>query len=184
MVLNTKLIMQCSERFWSRRGAWGIGNGNIYTDLHFQTTWEASRGIPGKAGLLVAYMGGAAARSLGGAAMPFANASGSPEVARYVRDFLAVAKIPWPGIESFWNGRATLSAPWKDSNLRWSHACWRVGQRNLFYDYVGMRQGNCHFAGEHCSQQFQGFMEGAAAEGIRAAGEIISDVLSWAVQHG
>jgi monoamine oxidase len=36
-------------------------------------------------------------------------------------------------------------------------------------------QGNCHFAGEHCSQNFQGFMEGGAEEGERAAQEIISD---------
>jgi monoamine oxidase len=33
----------------------------------------------------------------------------------------------------------------------------------------------CHFAGEHCSQSFQGFMEGGAEEGARAANEILSD---------
>ena len=39
----------------------------------------------------------------------------------------------------------------------------------------GERSGGCHFAGEHCSTDFQGFMEGAAQEGARAAGEIVSD---------
>jgi monoamine oxidase len=34
--------------------------------------------------------------------------------------------------------------------------------------------GSIHFAGEHCSQDFQGFMEGAAAEGVRAPGEILA----------
>ena len=34
--------------------------------------------------------------------------------------------------------------------------------------------GHCHFAGEHGSTDFQGFMEGAAVEGARAAEEIIS----------
>jgi monoamine oxidase len=34
-------------------------------------------------------------------------------------------------------------------------------------------QGAIHFAGEHTSQDFQGFMEGGAAEGVRAAKEII-----------
>jgi len=36
------------------------------------------------------------------------------------------------------------------------------------------RPGYCHFAGEHGSTDFQGFMEGAAVEGARAAEEIIS----------
>jgi monoamine oxidase len=38
-----------------------------------------------------------------------------------------------------------------------------------------VRQGNCHFAGEHCSINFQGFMEGGAEEGRRAAKEVIGD---------
>jgi monoamine oxidase len=37
-----------------------------------------------------------------------------------------------------------------------------------------VRQGNCDFAGEHCSNSFQGFMEGGATKGARAAQEIIS----------
>ena len=36
-------------------------------------------------------------------------------------------------------------------------------------------KGKCHFAGEHCSQDFQGFMEGGASEGARAANEILQD---------
>jgi monoamine oxidase len=38
-----------------------------------------------------------------------------------------------------------------------------------------VRQGNCHFAGEHCSIDFQGFMEGGAKTGRRAALEVIAD---------
>ena len=50
-----------------------------------------------------------------------------------------------------------------------------MGQYTQFSGYEGARQGNCHFAGEHCSGAFQGFMEGGATEGARAAQEIISD---------
>jgi monoamine oxidase len=32
-----------------------------------------------------------------------------------------------------------------------------------------------HFAGEHCSQDFQGYIQGGADEGIRAAAEIVAD---------
>jgi monoamine oxidase len=94
----------------------------------------------------------------------------------YVQEFLNTAKRPWPGIECLWNGRATLSAPWKAPNLLGSYACWLVGQYTLFAGYEGVRQGNCHFAGEHCSVGFQGFMEGGAETGASAAQEIIADV--------
>ncbi len=42
--------------------------------------------------------------------------------------------------------------------------------------YEGVRQGNIHFAVEHCSTNFQGFMEGGASEGVRAASEILADL--------
>jgi monoamine oxidase len=39
----------------------------------------------------------------------------------------------------------------------------------------GCAAGNIHFAGEHCSINFQGFMEGGVEEGVRAANEILTD---------
>ena len=69
-----------------------------------------------------------------------------------------------------------LSTPFTDPNLRCSYSYWKPGQYAEFSGYEGIRQGNVHFAGEHCSQDFQGFMEGGAAEGVRAANEIIADL--------
>jgi len=34
--------------------------------------------------------------------------------------------------------------------------------------------GNCHFAGEHTSVDFQGYLNGAVESGYRAAGEILA----------
>jgi len=42
------------------------------------------------------------------------------------------------------------------------------------YHIVGGNQRPLWNAGEHCSQDFQGYMEGGASEGIRAANEIVS----------
>jgi monoamine oxidase len=173
---NSKLTVQCTRRLWDGRGPWGIGDGSIYTDLFFQNAWDSSRGIPGKAGVLVAFLGGSAGLSLGGAHAPFADAKTSPRVAMYASQFLRAANHAWPGIESLWDGRATLSTPWKAPNLLGSYSCWKVGQYTTFSGYEGVRQGNCHFAGEHCSNSFQGFMEGGAQEGARAAQEIILDL--------
>ncbi len=172
---NTKLNLQFDERYWNLPGPWGIGDGNVYTDLPFQNTWEASRGSPGASGILVGYLGGSEGASFTRAATPFASADKDPAVAAYARAFLAQLERPWPGVARHWNGCATLSTPWRDPNLRGSYACWRVGQRTLFSGYEGARQGGCHFAGEHCSLAFQGHMEGAAVEGRRAANEILGD---------
>jgi monoamine oxidase len=68
-----------------------------------------------------------------------------------------------------------LSYPPGDPYLLGSYACWRVGQCTLFGGYEGVRQGPIHFAGEHCSTSWQGFMEGGASEGARAAREILQD---------
>ena len=173
---NSKLMVQCKQRLWDEHGPWGKGDGSIYTDLFFQNAWDSSRGIPGNAGVLVAFMGGSAGLSLGGARNPFESAETSPEVTKYAQQFLRAANHPWPGIDSLWNGHATLSTPWKAPNLLGSYSCWKVGQYTTIAGYEGVRQGNCHFAGEHCSNSFQGFMEGGATEGARAAQEIISDL--------
>jgi monoamine oxidase len=175
---NSKLIVQCTRRLWNDHGPWGIGDGSMYTDLFFQNAWDSSRGIPGDAGVLVAFMGGSAGLALNAAATPFAMAQNSPPVGLYVKQFLQAANQAWPGIESLWNGRATLSTPWKAPNLLGSYSCWQVGQYTSFAGYEGVRQGNCHFAGEHCSNSFQGFMEGGATEGARAAQEVLSDLSS------
>ena len=40
----------------------------------------------------------------------------------------------------------------------------------------GVPEGNCHFAGEHTSVDFQGYLNGAVETGERAANEILADL--------
>ena len=40
----------------------------------------------------------------------------------------------------------------------------------------GERSGNIHFAGEHTSTDFQGYLNGAVDTGISAAKEILTDL--------
>jgi monoamine oxidase len=176
---NSKLILQFDDRYWNTQGPWGISDGNIYTDLPFQNTWESTRGYPGPTGVLVTFRGGSAGTALGGGEDdPYATAHTSDVVRQDGQGVLAELEQPWPGITAHWNGKATLSLPWKDPNLLGSYSCWKPGQYTLFSGYEGVRQGKCHFAGEHCSTNFQGFMEGGAEEGQRAANEILADYAS------
>jgi monoamine oxidase len=54
-----------------------------------------------------------------------------------------------------------------------SYSCYRTGQWTGLAGLEGRRVGGLHFAGEHCSRAFQGYMNGAAETGRRAAFEIL-----------
>jgi monoamine oxidase len=168
---NAKLQLQFSSRYWTTPGPWGVSNGASYTDLGYQNTWEVSRAQPGAAGILVDYTGGATAAGFAPAA-PYSSAGDDPHVAAYARTFLRGLETVFPGITRRWNGRATLSVPALDPNLLLAYSYWRVGQYTSFAGYEGVPQGSIHFAGEHTSVNFQGYMEGGAAEGARAALEV------------
>jgi len=92
----------------------------------------------------------------------------------YAKQLLAKLEIVYPGITKQWNGKATLSTPFLDPLLNCSYSYWKPGQYVGFSGYEGAAQGNIHFAGEHCSVNFQGYMEGGASEGARAASEILA----------
>jgi monoamine oxidase len=171
---NSKLATQFNTRYWNSTGPWGSGDGNIYTDLSFQNTWDSTRGQPGAQGILAAFNGGTPGLAYAPPG-PYTQASDSSKVAGYAQALMGQLEQVWPGVSAQWNGLATLSCPWMDPNQLGSYSCWKVGQYTLFSGYEKARQGRCHFAGEHCSQDFQGYMEGGASEGIRAANEILSD---------
>ena len=175
---NSKLQLQFDARFWNGTGAWpGVSTGNIYTDAGFQNTWDVTRGQPGTTGIIVDYTGG----NVGASYQPKGpySYSSDPLVQQYASNFLKQLEEVWPGATAHYNGTATLSHPSIDPNLLVSYACWLVGQYTLFSGYEKARQpypqGKIHFAGEHCSINFQGFMEGGAEEGARAANEILTD---------
>ena len=81
-----------------------------------------------------------------------------------------------PGIEAAWNGSAYLDYWAADPWHLGSYACYRVGQYTAFGGYSKVAQGNVHFAGEHTSYDFQGFMTGAVASGERAAREVLQSL--------
>jgi monoamine oxidase len=169
---NTKLQLQFKDRYWNGRGPWGRSNGTVYSDIGIQNTWESTRGQDGATGILNDYSGGSVAGAYN-PSTPYSNAAQNPQVAGYATAFLAQLETVFPGISKRWNGKATLSTSFRDPNLLCSYSYWTVGQYTGFSGYEAAPQGNIHFAGEHCSTDFQGFMEGGAAEGIRAANEVL-----------
>jgi monoamine oxidase len=174
---NAKLQLQFDTRYWNLQGPWGISNGDVYTDLGFQNTWDVTRAQPGTNGIMVNYSGGNVAGAFK-PSTPYSNATQSNQVTTYAKKFLSQLEVVFPGITKHWNGKAILSTPFLDPNLLCSYSYWRVGQYTSFSGYEKAPQpgpgGPIHFAGEHCSQDFQGYMEGGAAEGVRAANEVVA----------
>ena len=172
---NTKMNLQFNSRFWNGTGAWpGTSNGTIYTDLPFEDSWDATRGQPGSTGIVVLFTGGSFGTQVK-IPQPYQTVQDSPAALHSVQQFLSQLETIWPGATAQWNGQATVSTPWSDPNLLGSYACWKPGQYTGFSGFEGAQQGNIHFAGEHCSINFQGFMEGGAEEGARAANEVLND---------
>ncbi|CAF1565887.1 unnamed protein product, partial [Didymodactylos carnosus] len=72
--------------------------------------------------------------------------------------------------------RATVSAPWLAPHFLGSFACYTVGNHHKFSGYKGQQQRRVHFAGEHTSIGFQGYIKGGVVEGIQAAAEVLIDL--------
>ena len=100
--------------------------------------------------------------------------SGTPPTR--AQQFLAQIEPVLPGISAQWNGRATVDYwagyPWTNG----SYSYWKVGQYTKFAGAERESQGNCHFAGEHTSIDFQGYLNGAVETGERAADEVLSAI--------
>jgi monoamine oxidase len=167
---NTKLNLQFNRRTWNDRGPWGISTGGSYADTGYQTTWDVTRAQKGRTGILVNYTGGSIGAS-------FTGDRRDPIVVNgYANAFLAQIEPVFPGLTAEWNGRATLDTPATNPFLLGSYSFWKVGQYTQFAGVEKEASGQCYFAGEHCSTDFQGFMEGGAVEGARAAAEVIASL--------
>jgi monoamine oxidase len=170
---NGKIQTQFNRRLWNQTGPWpGISDGYTFSDNGYQVTWDTTRGQPLPRGILVDYTAGRVSQAQR-ARRPYATIT-DPNVQFDVNAFLGQIDQVFPGLRGLWNGLAAESRPFLDPNLNLSYAYWRVGQLSTIAGYEGVAQGNCHFAGEHTSINFQGFMEGGAEEGIRAANEVLT----------
>ena len=161
MGTNSKLHVQFKSRFWNTQGS----NGETYSDRGYQSSWEVSLAQAGKSGLLVDYTGGNIGAGFG---------SGTP--ASRATQFLAQVEPVLPGRRRPGTARRTIDF-WP--GYRWtkgSYSYWKVGQYQRFAGMEGRRQGNCVFAGEHTSIDFQGYLNGAVETGQRAAAEILADL--------
>jgi monoamine oxidase len=163
-----KLITAYAQRPWQPLGETGL----IFTDLPFQHCWEASDSLGcQEAALLVMYPAGSVGRAI-------AAPDGQALVETCVDSLWTVC----PTAPTTRYPVAPLQSDWvTDPYALGAYSYYGLGQWSAFYGAEGQRCHNLFFAGEHCSRQFQGYMEGACETAEQVALEILTD---WQCQAG
>lgn len=162
--MNAKLLLGMKERSWRAQGH----SGNIFSDEPFQLAWDNSRLQGGTAGGFTCYTGGKASDEL--------QQGTAQEQA--VRMLTALEK-PFVGMTTQFNGKAERFHWPTHPFTKSSYACYRPGQWTTIAGAEGKAVGNLLFAGEHCSYDFQGFMNGGAETGKQAAEDVRKALRRW-----
>uniref|UniRef100_UPI0021497AEA flavin monoamine oxidase family protein n=1 Tax=Tahibacter caeni TaxID=1453545 RepID=UPI0021497AEA len=159
---NAKLMIGFERRVWRERHG---STGSLMCDLALQTTWETSRRQPGAAGILTNFVGGRHGLAIGEGTPKFQADQVVAELdavfpgAAAARGAAREARFHWP------------SHPWTQG----SYACFAPGDWTGLRNDIATSVGRLHFAGEHCSDEFQGFMEGALESGETVAERILAE---------
>jgi monoamine oxidase len=172
---NAKIQIQVKGRPWTRDGY----TGDILSDVAPDGGWDGSyyqqAKRPGATEIFVALPGGADGRQLAHKyGLQFGDFEG-PAPQALVDDTLAALEPVFPGVSEAWREgpkRAWVNDGNIDPHLRGAWSQYRVGQYTGFSGVEGEAEGNIHFAGEHTSAAFQGYIEGAVRSGARVAQEI------------
>jgi monoamine oxidase len=162
---NAKLIIGTSARPWRVAGY----AGGIFSDEAFQLAWEDSRRQAGEGGAITMYSGGKPGVDVG---------EGAPNA--QVERMLPGLNKAFPGMQEAFNGKS-FRMHWPSyAYAKASYACYRPGQWTTIAGHEITPVGNLLFAGEHCSDAWQGFMNGGAETGRMAAEAILAAVTQGA----
>jgi monoamine oxidase len=175
---NAKIQIQVAGRPWTKDGY----SGDVLCDAPLDGTWDGTTYQAHGSGrapteILIAVPGGADGQALASKYdLAFGTEQG-PAPDAMVADVLAQLEPILPGTTAAWNAgpkRAWYNDGNIDQHLLGAWSQYNVGQYTGFAGIEGAREGNLHFAGEHTSIVFQGFIEGGLRSGYRAAHEIAS----------
>jgi monoamine oxidase len=163
---NAKLHVELARKTWPALGF----SGSTYAEWDsYCCAWDDSvpLGPGGSPALLLGFPGGRPGRT--GLTGQAHGAAPRADVAR----FLAQIEPAYPGTRAAYTGRAYEDHWALDPWVQGAYSYCRVGQAATFGHLAGVAEGRIHFAGEHTSVQFQGFLDGAVQTGERAARQLL-----------
>lgn len=195
---NTKMNVQFEDRYWRALGYNGSTHATTDTknEGSYQSTWEVTRGQPGRTGILVNYTGGDYAEHFTSTSCIKESGKRNYNLTSATSDFLYKLDPLYPGTFEHFQfvtpSRVTNVnvTAWKDNIwTKGSYSYYRLGQYSAgmgrpdkdgcsssvvaFANTEWEPEGSCHFAGEHTSFDYQGYMNGAVVSGNRVAEEIL-----------
>jgi monoamine oxidase len=163
---NAKMFLQFTDRVWDDKRE----TGNAYCAGVVQGAWDATGYQAGTTGVLAALPGGTIGTDWGSRYGLDRYRGSAPQ--QMVTDYLDAFNSIFPGVKAAYNGKSYFVWSAGDPHIRGAYSYLKVGQYTGFNGVQGRREGNLHFAGEHTSINFQGYIEGALRSGHRCADEI------------
>ncbi len=158
---NSKVMLGYRSKLWRNQLTnHRYSNGSVYTNLGSQQFWETSRGQQGPSGIITNFIGGNAGLRAG---------AGTVETS--AQDFNRL----FSGALDLRDGRQVLHN-WATARYSLgSYICPKPGQ---YAQIVGATSGEelggrLQFCGEHTSEAFSGFMNGAVDSGNRVAARVV-----------
>ncbi len=155
---NAKLAMGFSERTWRNNGY----TGYVFANNGIQSGWDNSQLQGGIEGGYTVFLGGQKAIDL------------AANTAEYqAQQHLFKLDVIFTGSFAKYNNKAARFNWHSYQHTQGSYSCYLVGQWTSIAGAERTPVGRLYFAGEHCSLDYQGYMNGAAETGRVAAEEIL-----------
>ena len=155
---NAKVIAGFNSRPWRDLG----NTGYSFTDQPFMCGWDSSQLQAGTNGAFTFFNGGTEGK--------YCNNIPAPQKAQ---EYLTQLDKMYPGASPHFNGKSNLMHwPGYQYTLG-SYASYKVSQWTSIAGAEIETVDKLYFAGEHCSFDFQGYMNGGAETGRRAAEAIL-----------
>lgn len=168
---NAKMMVGFDRRVWSELGS----NGSAYSDLpSCQTVWETNWTMgTANRGVLTDYSGGDRGAALNPKKLQVECSRFLGDLERVYPGALAAASRDGAG-KFVAHLEHWPSSPYAKGSYTANHP----GYFTELADLEGMPVDNVYFAGEHANSfyEWQGFMEGAALSGLKAASDILAAI--------
>lgn len=160
---NTKFILETKQRIWREAGSLGFLLNEV---VH--NGWDSSQLQHNNSGTgtYTVFLGGEEAQKA---------ALGTE--ARQLSRCMPVLNQAFPGFEGACTGQNQLVYWPGNPHVYASYSCFSIGQMTRFAGQAFAPVGNIFFAGEHCSDDFWGYMNGAAETGRKAAELVLKKAL-------
>lgn len=160
--INSKVLSGFKTRIWRTKYN---SNGQTYSDLPYQSSWESVRYQAGTTGILTDYLGGPQALEVLGS-----------DQRKTTEEFFSQLEPIYPGITNEFNITYQVADWPKQPYTLASYSAYKPGQVTSIRGAEGEAVGNLFFAGEHTSLEFQGYMNGAVESGDRVADEVLTAI--------